>query len=116
MKERTLRGPHQGKRLYLGTLHGEDRYATVWDGMLLLKRNALPHPLIREWRGRLIVGGRFWRLVPHAFVKNPLNYMLYEDTLLNALTLPVRECLIPGYPGLNWWERRLARWLRKRVR
>ena len=107
-KQRTLRGVHQGQMLLLGIVDGVPEYATVWRGILLLKRNR-PSPFIREWRGRLVVGGRFWREIPHAMVKNPRNLALYEDTLCSALSWPIRRWLIRGEEP-PW---RLWRWLRR---
>lgn len=108
IKERTLQGVHRGEALVLGVVDGQEEIATVWDGILLLKRNR-PGALVREWRGRLIVGGRFWREVPHAMVRNPRNLACYEDTLLSALTWPIRPWLAPGRAP----ERRLWRYLRR---
>ncbi len=110
-KDRTLQGAHKGERLFIGYVAAHHVDVTIWDGMLLLKRNSMPHQLVKEWRGRYIVGGRFWRLVPHAFVKNPLNYMLYEDTLCSVLAKPFRNFLIPGYEPHN----RLTRYILRRV-
>jgi hypothetical protein len=90
MKERTLRGVHQGEVLIMGEIDGKIVQATIWSGMLLLARNKMPHPLVKQWRGRYIVGGRYWREVPHPFVKNPLNLILYPDTLMDYISKPLR--------------------------
>ena len=90
MKERTLRGVHEGRRLDIG--RGEA--VTVWDGMLLLARPVMS-PRVKRWRGRYVVGGLFWREVPHSFTSDPTTLLLYPDTLLNWWTWPLR-----------WWLRR----------
>ena len=98
LKERTLRGVHEGVHLAIG--NGEA--VTIWDGLLLLARPVVS-PLIRQWRGRYLVGGTFWVEVPHSFTNDPKTMLLYPDTWMNRVTKPIRRWLLPGS--------RLRRWL-----
>jgi hypothetical protein len=103
MKERTLQGPVKGKRLLIGhTDH--DVYVTLWatPNILILARNSLPYPLIKQWDELYRVGGLYWREVPHNFTNNPTQLVLYKDTWRSNITWIIRWALIPGS---NLWSR-----------
>ena len=92
MKERTLRGVFQGKRLVLGYADGQPVVATVWDGLLMVKQG-LSTDYVLPVGSRYLAGGLWWRMIPHAISKNPRAVMYYPDTLMNCLTLVVRPWL-----------------------
>ena len=110
MKARTLRGPLSGCSLLLGYIEGQLVTATIWDGLLLTKRHLGPvhGRLLRRWRGRVLAGGLWWREIPHPLGRNPRSSMYYPDTLMNALTWPIRQWLVPGCNPLQrlryWWR------------
>jgi hypothetical protein len=72
----------------------------------------MPYPGVTTWRHGYVVGGIFWREIPHPMLKNPLNIALYPDTLLSAIFWPFRPWIVPGYEP----RRRVKRWLGRQCR
>ncbi len=106
-----LHGVHRGEKMFLGTYQEKEQWVTLWDTMLILERRKLPHPLIYRWRGRYVAGGRFWREIPHPMVKNPLNTILYEDTLMSFITKPIRDRIRDDtYRWLALFDRIRSKW------
>ncbi len=90
-KERTLQGLHKGKALFLGHIKGEPVVVTVWDGILQIARDQLPHKLVHMWRGLVVIGGYAWWEIPHPMTKDPRIMYLYPDTFGNLLLWPNRK-------------------------
>lgn len=88
MKERTLRGVYQGKRLTLA----DDVVVTVWDGLLMTKAG-ISTDFVLPVGQRYLAGGLWWRRVPHMLTQNPRAAVYYPDTLMNVITLPIRPWL-----------------------
>ena len=112
MKERTLVGPLKGRALAYGYANGQALTLAVWAGLLIVKRD-WPALAPYAWRSGdlLLLGGLWWRAVPHALGNNPRNAIYYPDTLLNAMTWLIRPWLVPGLRP----EQRFWRWLRAEV-
>lgn len=105
-KERTLQGVYDGRVLALGMLpSGDSQQVTIWDDILVLGRSK-QSPLIRQYRGRYLVGGRWWREIPQGMTAQHKNIYLYPDTLANAITWLIRPWLIPGRePGRRLYNK-----------
>jgi hypothetical protein len=104
MKPRTLVGPMKGKMFYIGYTDHEV-YVTLWasSDVVSISRASLPHPLIKQWGQLYRIGGIYWREVPHNFIKDPKQLILFKDTWRTNLTLPFRHWLL--IPGSRPWER-----------
>lgn len=86
MKARTLDGPMTGEILTVGYRDGVPVNVTVWDGILLTKRNLPPDwPRFPECDGAVCIGGKWWREFPHQLQRNATSMAYYPDTHLNWL-------------------------------